>query len=352
MADEGHELTDIIIKETEADVASVYKQAAEETEKKLNEHFRKFKIKDAIKRQALRKGEITKQEYDYWRTGQIAIGQRWEEMRRTLAEDYHNANAVARSIVIGHMPEAYALNHNYGTFQVEKGALADTSYTLYDRSTVERLIREQPDLLKPPGARMNQTFADFYAYKNGQPVALTQKMQRAFDKLIGAGKDIRWQEGQIQSVITQAILQGESIPNVSKRIANTMGEINRAATVRYARTAITGAENAGRVDSYTRAEEMGIKLEQQWVATLDSRTRDSHRIMDGETVPVGEQFSNGCEYPGDPDGPPEEIWNCRCTLIANVEGFHKNLSDLSIRRSNKLEGMTYDEWKYEHSKKG
>ena len=72
----------------------------------------------------------------------------------------------------------------------------------------------------------------------------------------------------------------------------------------------TGAENAGRVDSYIRAENMGIEMEQQWMATLDNRTRESHRHLDGEHRPVGKKFSNGCRFPGDPEAPAGEIWNC------------------------------------------
>ena len=318
--DIGHYETELILRETEADVARVYRQATDEVEKKLEEYLRKFKVKDQIKREQLKAGEITKAEYDYWRTGQIAIGKRWTEMKDTLAQDLHNANNLARSIVQGHMPEVYAVNHNYATFQVEKDSLVDTSYTLYDRQTVERLIRDQPDLLPPPGQRMKERIA--------------------------AGKDIAWQRGHIQSVMTQSILQGESIPHIAQRIARTMGESNRKSTVRYARTATTGAENAGRVDAYKRAEDMGIELEQEWLATLDSRTRDSHRDMDGESVKVGETFSNGCRYPGDPRGPAAEIWNCRCTLVSRVEGVNQS----NAPRNSKLGDMTYDEWKHEHDK--
>ena len=56
----------------------------------------------------------------------MMMGKRWEEMSDTLAQDFHNANRISRSIVNGYMPEVYALNHNYGTFEVEKGALVDT----------------------------------------------------------------------------------------------------------------------------------------------------------------------------------------------------------------------------------
>lgn len=53
---------------------------------------------------------------------------------------------------------------------------------------------------------------------------------------------------------------------------------------RTARTAVTAAENAGCVDSYSRAKSLGIELEQEWMATLDVRTRSSHRKLDAAGV--------------------------------------------------------------------
>lgn len=321
--DEGHLDTERILKEIESDVTRVYRQAAEETEKKLNDYLRRFKIKDQIKRDQLRKGEITKDEYNYWRTGQIMIGKRWEEMKNTLAQDLHNANNLARSIAQGYMPEVYAVNHNYATFQVEKESLVDTSYTLYDRQTVERMIKDQPDLLPPPGPR---------------------KLAE-----IAAGKDIKWQRGQIQSTMMQAILQGESIPHIAKRMAKELSVKNRSSAVRYARTAATGAQNAGRVDGYKRAQGVGIELEQEWLATLDMRTRHEHRYLDGQHVPVGEPFKvDGYEikFPGDPSAPGYLIWNCRCTLVPHL----KNLDQSNAPRKSKLGDMSYEEWKNEHKK--
>ena len=114
---------------------------------------------------------------------------------------------------------------------------------------------------------------------------------------------------------------------------------------------VTGAKNAGRIDSYIRAQNMGIRMKQVWMATLDNRTRDSHAMMDGEKVDPGKKFSNGCRYPGDPEGAPGEIYNCRCTLVAEVEGSDAyDPSDLSAR-ANRLDGMTYEEWKDAHSDK-
>lgn len=312
--DYAHIETEKILKKTERDIQNVYSQAQRETQAKLDNYLDRFKIKDDIKKRQVHQGKLTQEQYEKWRHGQICVGKRWQEMVDTLAQDYTNADRMAMEIVNGYTPGVYAENHNYATFQVEKGSRLDTSYTLYDKSTVNRLIRDDPDVL--PKARVD------------------------------IPKDKQWNRTHIKDAVTQGILQGEDLRKVSKRLQKVTDMDNRAA-MRNARTIITATQNAGRVDSYKRAENMGIKIEQEWLATLDNRTRHSHRKMDGQHVKVGEKFPNGCEYPGDPNGPPAEVYNCRCTLVPRIEGVDQS----NAPRNDKLGNISYDEWKNEHNSK-
>ena len=66
------------------------------------------------------------------------------------------------------------------------------------------------------------------------------------------------------------------------------------------------------------AEETGDPYHKRWLATDDPRTRVSHRVADGQTVPLDKPFRVGgflLQFPGDPhpEAPHESI-NCRCTL--------------------------------------
>lgn len=346
MNDAAHLETDKLIVEMSKKVSREYQQAEKEVAEKLKKHLDAFKAKDKEKRQQVAQGKLSPDAYKEWRVGQIMTGKRWENMRDILAQDLHNANKLARSIITGYMPEVYALNHNYAAYEIEKGLKIETSFVLYDRQTVEGLLRDEPDLLQPPGKQMLSTFEEFEAYKQGKDVPLTPKKRSAFARLVAENKDIKWQAGKLQSVMLQAILQGESIPNITKRIALEMGEINRKATIRYARTAATSAENRGRVDSYKRAESMGIELEQEWMATADARTRDSHVAIDGEKIKVGGKFSNKCRYPGDPQGPAHEVWNCRCTLVAALKGYDHSRYTAKDWKA----GMSFKEWQRQRKK--
>lgn len=322
MSDKGHELTDKKLAELEKKLKGLYKQASDEVEKKLDDYLKAFKAKDARHLADLQK-DFTKENYEEyirWRKGQVLISERWEEMRQSLAEDYHHANMEAKSIIDGYMPDIYALNHNYGTYDVEHNALVDTSYTLYDRQTVERLMRDDPDMLPPPGNKVSKRIAE--------------------------GKDMLWNKSMIQASMWQSITQGESMDKIAKRLAQTVGDKDMAAAVRNARTMTTGAECAGRVDSYKRAQSMGVHLQQEWMATLDGRTRHTHRQLHGECIDVGGTFSNGCRFPGDPHGPAEEVYNCRCTLVSAIKGFEGD----KVTYSPKLGEQSFEEWQNEHEK--
>ena len=57
----------------------------------------------------------------------------------------------------------------------------------------------------------------------------------------------------------------------------------------------------------------------KWLATLDSRTRDSHADLNGQEVDADQTLGSPwtvmeIDYPGDPTAPPESASSCRCTL--------------------------------------
>lgn len=307
--DSAHEFSDAEIRAFEREVAGVYGEASKTAYANLKRYLAQFEADDEKMRERLEAGEITKAQYRSWRSGKIAAGRRYRIVLKQCAEAMTHANVVAAAAIEGRLPEVYAENYNYGTWQVESAVGVDTAYALQDASTVQRLLTDHDSYLPKPS--------------------------------VNVAKDVAWNRRLIANQITQGVLLGESIPKIAKRMQDVTGS-NRAAAVRLARTSTTAAENAGRVDSYKRAKGLGIKVQQEWMATLDLRTRSSHRQLDGEKVEVGEKFSNGCRYPGDPEAPYAETANCRCTLVACCDG----LDVLDGERFSRLpEGMTYEEWK-------
>lgn len=295
-----------------------YRQARINLSQKIEDYLAQFEKDDAMMRALYDSGELSHEDYTKWKYSTLAGTKQWKNMLNQLSDDLTHQNEIAASMINDTLPDVYALNHNYGTYEAEKGSGYDTTYTLYDKNVVKQLLTEHGDLLPQPSVPIE--------------------------------KDKLWNRQHLQSAMLQGILTGESMKDIAKRFQSVTGMTENAA-IRNARTAVTGAENAGRVDSYIRAEKMGIKMKQMWMATLDSRTRDSHAILDGEQQEVGKEFSNGCRYPGDPKGRPEEVYNCRCTLVAVVDGADPYNPNLRPSEYLQEQGLTYDEWKQMHQER-
>ena len=264
-------------------------------------------------------GKITEQQYINWRLAQMARGKRFEALRDDVSERMTKANEVSAAYINDVTPGIYSLNHNYAAYTIEQVA-GDVGFTLYDEQTVKRMIADDPDLL--PKRRVN------------------------------APKDLKWNRQQFSAEITSGILLGEPIGKIANRVQN-LSDANRAGAVRNARTAVTGAQNAGRQESYHRAKEMGLNLRKRWIATKDNRTRHAHAMLDGQTVELDKPFEiEGYElmFPGDPTGPPGLVWNCRCTMRTvekpgiEAEPRQMRVRDPATGRNVLVNEMTYQEW--------
>lgn len=323
-SDLGHQLTDKELAKLERRIARLYREAGEELQATIDAYFDQFKKRDKEMKAligTMQNGkEWTEADYKQWRLNQIGRGERYQSMRDKVAHRVTDANAVAVSYTNDATPGIYSLNRNYSAYTIEQVA-GNVGFDLWDEQTVKRLMVEQPDLMP-------------YYPK---------------DRALKRGIDLAYGKKQITVSVTSSILQGKSIKHMADDLQMRITTMSRDSAIRTARTAVTGAQNAGRMDSYAAAEKMGIKLKKRWLATLDARTRHSHAMLDGEQVAQDKKFSNGCRFPGDPQGPPWEIYNCRCTLIAAVDGVDTSSAQRRARNADTgktevISNMSYAEW--------
>lgn len=329
MTDIGHELTEDILSGLEERIKEEYARALADAEEKVIKYFRKFEKGKLEQKALLDAGKITEKEYKDWLYRHTMMGQQWKDLEKVLAEDFTHANEIALQISRGQMPDIYAVNANYATYQIEHDGKIDTSFTLYNHDTAELLMKNEHVQLMPRPS--------------------TKKAAQ-----IAANKDMQWNMRKIQSAVLQGVLQGESPFEVAHRLEQ-VGQMNFNSAVRYARTMGTSAQNAGRYQAYKRAENLGVKLTIEWQATLDGRTRHDHRMMHGQRRDVGEPFETpdgfSIMYPadcsGESDAPQREIWNCRCTLLSWVKGFEGD----TVKDSPKMGNMSFEEWQQENAPK-
>ena len=326
--DLAHEWTDEELERLERRIARAYREARDDLQDAIDAYFESFRVRDEQMKKligTIQNGkEWTEEDYRQWRLNQIGRGRRFEDLRDKIAERMTKANETAIAYVNDTTPGIYSLNRNYAAYTIEQAA-GNVGFTLWDESTVRRLLVEEPDLMP------------------NYPEA----------KAVKRGIDLEYGKKQIRASVTSGILQGKSVGKIASDLQNRIAEMNRTSAVRAARTAVTGAENAGRMDSYKAASDMGIEVRKRWVATKDGRTRHAHRRLDGQTVDWNESFASELgkiRYPGDPRAKPANVYNCRCSLRTvekpkmEAEPRQMRVRDPKTGRNVLVNEMTYDEW--------
>ena len=295
MADKVHSLTDKKLEAMERHLSAIYSRASKEigntwkqylkdVGKEIEELQKAYdEAKRGTDRDAIKKAGI---ELSRVKREKTLKDKHYRNLSNQTAVQMANINKMALSYVNGKLPEIYSINYNASADMFD--GIKGYSFELVNPKTIEGLVKKDKSLL--PTKKLN------------------------------VKKDKKWSTKKMNAEVLQGILQGESMDKIARRLSN-VERMHKDSAIRNARTMVTGAENRGRLDSYVKAQEDGVILEKEWISTNDDRTRETHALMNGETVPIDEPFSNGLMYPADASGEPAEVYNCRCTMIVKVKGF-------------------------------
>lgn len=116
---------------------------------------------------------------------------------------------------------------------------------------------------------------------------------------------------------------GFGIDKIAGQITKAAPSIARGRGALIARTETHGASNYA---AYQSAQQTGLTLRKEWLATLDHRTREAefdHAAMDGQTRDMDEPFEmpwTGGDpikimFPGESGHPGGATINCRCSVV-------------------------------------
>lgn len=297
----------------ERKITREYQRAYNEISRKAEQYLKKFEEKDKAQKILLDQGKISASDYMEWRKSWVRRSREYDAMLADCSEVLNNASIIASGYVRGEQMDMFALSANWAAYDVCKGVNVNLDFTLYDKNGVMRILRDDPKLLPD----------------------MSEKAKKKIKKTD------RWNKHHIQSEITQGIIQGKSIPDIAKGLSGAV-KMSKNASVRNARTAITGARNAGSEYRYKQAnEKYGIDIREQWLATLDGRTRHTHRELDGQIKDLDGYFEIDGEkirYPADPDADPSLVYNCRCTVVPVVGKYKKNSNEEYLGKK------TYNQW--------
>lgn len=124
---------------------------------------------------------------------------------------------------------------------------------------------------------------------------------------------------KIRLEITRGIINGKGYTHIAKALRDDLG-MSKAQAQRVARTEAGRAMSQAGLDSAKVAQRNGLDMYKYWFAVKDTRTRHTHRHLDGAKKKINEPFkSSGCEgqapklFEGDYSA--KENINCRCKLL-------------------------------------
>lgn len=294
----------------------VYDQARREMTDQLTDFLEQFEKLDAHKREQLEKGKITEDDYKTWLRNQVFQSEVMQAKLDSITQTCTTAQQTAYKLARDEQYGIFATGANYAYYELEQQAGVAFNLTLYNTEAVKRLLKENPKLV--PNKRIKSESTKTYD-------------ARIFNRYV-----------------MQGIIQGKSVHDIAVQAVNGMADTEIHWAMNNAITALTGAQNAGTLQQMRNAQAMGIEVQKRWNSTLDYRTREMHRLLDQETADLDEPFEvEGYEiqYPGDPNGAPEMVYHCRCTLTANLLRYP---DQNTMRRDNVTKevtgDMTYTEW--------
>jgi len=143
-----------------------------------------------------------------------------------------------------------------------------------------------------------------------------------------------WNEGinetlknRVRNTIAPGISDGQSMRWIANRLRDQSPKISDEKAWLIARTETNGAINAGHVVGIKQVgQDLGLKMEKEWMSALMFTSRDSHSDMDGELVGQDDMFTifgsaeaaNQCYYPGDENLSAADRCNCYCSIMSNI----------------------------------
>lgn len=133
------------------------------------------------------------------------------------------------------------------------------------------------------------------------------------------GLEVAKLKKSISAEITRGIASSLPYSDIARNLSNvSKAPLSRARTI--VRTEGHRIQQASTMDAQNAAKAKGADVVKQWDATMDGRTRPTHRQLDGQIREVDEMFEVGGKKAMAPGyfGDPAEDCNCRCVALTRA----------------------------------
>lgn len=135
------------------------------------------------------------------------------------------------------------------------------------------------------------------------------------------GFNIDFLKISVRQEISRGIAQELSYQEIARNIKNTTN-VDYNKSLRIAKTEGHRIQQESTYNVQVEAIKKGANVVKQWDSTLDGKTRDTHRMLDGQIVGVDEYFKSESGYkalyPGGFGVASEDV-HCRCVLLQRAK---------------------------------
>ena len=307
------------LRRLEERLTALYANTTNEVTTRFMDYAAKIRPQVEELQAALDAGLITQTEYQVLIRSKVLQSKLYRQAIDLFTDILVKADVAAMAIVRGELPYVIAQSYNFiqslGWAAADEAGLSVGTFQIFNADAIEALIKYNPRLLPA----------------------------------VDLPLDKQWNHDRIINTITHAILKGDDMGKIADKLKE-VARMDESAAVRTARTAYTYAENLGRDEAYHKLKDKGIPVRKMWNAVLDKRTRETHRLLNGTYANSNDMFGEGIldvllKCPADPNGEPQEIYNCRCReSIVFEQGLvdHSNDDDLYEQFMKKTDAKSYE----------
>lgn len=148
---------------------------------------------------------------------------------------------------------------------------------------------------------------------SGDPAAMRRYLART-------RRDRRFDRTIMAAIREERPVDAATVQRIAGRYSDRLLEL-RGTTI--ARTETLSGLHASQREAFEQAVETGAVRRQDvrkiWRSAADSKVRDSHVDVNGESVGMDERFSNGLLHPHETGAPAAEVINCRCDVTYRID---------------------------------
>lgn len=277
----------------EKDVAKRYALLFREINSLLSEYYRKYEID----------GKLTYLE--------MVKYQRLEKMLKEINELINESEKTLRNEIRRHLREQFSESYYQTSFILETTAQAKIGYSVLRNEVIDEAI--------------NINFTG---------LTLNERLSKRRADLIYS----------MRETITRGLIEGQTYRGMANIIKDQLeGDLVKAQ--RIVRTEAHRMRENASLESVRYAQAKGVIMTKTWKTVKDERVRDNHASLDGETLPIDENFKvDGYEADAPTNfGVASLDINCRCYLTYEIV-------DVKKPQHEELADLTYAEWRKERLK--